>query len=80
MKRSTIELEALAIALAAIVGCSAAAAQSYPARPVRLLVPSTPGGSVDTLARAIATRLSEKWSQQVVVDDRAGAAGLLPRS
>ena len=52
-------------------------AQSYPVRPVRLLVPSTPGGSVDTLARTIAVRLSEKWGQQVVVDNRAGAGGVI---
>ncbi|MGZ5174812.1 MAG: Bug family tripartite tricarboxylate transporter substrate binding protein [Burkholderiales bacterium] len=77
MKRSTIERTALAITLATGLGCGAAGAQGYPARPVRLLVPSTPGGSVDTLARAIATRLSEKWSQQVVVDNRAGAGGVI---
>jgi tripartite-type tricarboxylate transporter receptor subunit TctC len=52
-------------------------AQSYPARPVRLLVPSTPGGSVDTLARAISPKLSEKWGQQLVIDNRAGAGGVL---
>jgi tripartite-type tricarboxylate transporter receptor subunit TctC len=52
-------------------------AQSYPARPVRLLVPSTPGGSVDTLARAVSPKLSEKWGQQLVIDNRAGAGGVL---
>ena len=57
--------------------CSAAHAQSYPARPVRLVVPSTPGGSVDTLARAVATRLSDKWGQQAVVDNRPGAGGVI---
>jgi tripartite-type tricarboxylate transporter receptor subunit TctC len=52
-------------------------AQSFPARPIRLLVPSTPGGSVDTLARAVAPKLSEKWGQQVVIDNRAGAGGVI---
>ena len=49
----------------------------YPARPVRMLVPSTPGGSVDTLSRAVATRLSDKWGQQMVVDNRPGAGGVI---
>ena len=56
---------------------TASYAQTYPARPVRLLVPSTPGGSVDTLSRTIAARLSERWGQQVVVDNRAGAGGVI---
>src|SRR5690349_21575294 len=63
--------------IAGLVAPSAMAAESYPVRPIRLLVPSTPGGSVDTLARAIAARLSERWSQQVVVDNRAGAGGVI---
>ena len=52
-------------------------AQEYPARPIRVLVPSTPGGSVDTLARLVALRLGERWAQQVVVDNRAGAGGII---
>lgn len=65
---------ALALALAA---CSTAHAQNYPVRPVRMIVPSTPGGSVDTLTRALAVRLAEKWGQQVVVDNRPGAGGVI---
>ncbi len=57
--------------------CATATAQHYPSRPIRLLVPSTPGGSVDTLARAIGTRLSERFNQQVVVDNRSGAGGVI---
>jgi tripartite-type tricarboxylate transporter receptor subunit TctC len=56
---------------------STGSGQSYPSRPVRLLVPSTPGGSVDTLSRSIGTKLSEKWGQQVVVDNRPGAGGVI---
>ena len=52
-------------------------AQAYPTRPIRILVPSTPGGSVDTLARMVSRHLSEKWNQQVVVDNRAGAGGVI---
>ena len=63
----------------ALVGslAGAAAAQSYPSRPIRMIVPSTPGGSVDTLARTIGPRLSERWGQQVVVDNRSGAGGVI---
>jgi tripartite-type tricarboxylate transporter receptor subunit TctC len=61
----------------ACVAVTAAHAQNYPVRPVRLLVPSTPGGSVDTLARSIGTRLSDKWGQQVVIDNRSGAGGVI---
>jgi tripartite-type tricarboxylate transporter receptor subunit TctC len=54
-----------------------AAAQQYPSRPIRLIVPSTPGGSVDTLARTIGPKLSERWGQQVIVDNRGGAGGVI---
>jgi tripartite-type tricarboxylate transporter receptor subunit TctC len=70
-------LTACVIALATIPPCNAADTTSYPVRPVRLLVPSTSGGSVDTLARTVAVRLTEKWGQQVVVDNRAGAGGVI---
>lgn len=49
---------------------------SYPERPIRFIVPTTPGGGADTLSRHIATRLSEAWSQQVIVDNRPGANGI----
>ena len=65
----------LCAALAAIA--APAVAQQYPARPIRLIVPTTPGGSVDTLARTIAPTLSERWGQQVIVDNRAGAGGTI---
>ena len=53
-----------------------AASADYPERPVRFIVPTTPGGGADTLARQIGTRLIERWSQQVVVDNRPGANGI----
>jgi tripartite-type tricarboxylate transporter receptor subunit TctC len=61
---------------AAIAGATAghAAADSYPDRAVRIIVPTSPGGSIDGLARTIAARLSGKWGKPVVVDNRSGAA------
>jgi tripartite-type tricarboxylate transporter receptor subunit TctC len=50
-------------------------AQNYPARPVRLIVPFPPGGSVDVVARALTPRLSEHLGQQVVIENRSGASG-----
>lgn len=65
------------LAAIALVLAGSAVAQTYPARPIRLLVPSTPGGSVDTLARTIGPKLTERWGQQVVVDNRPGAGGAI---
>ncbi|MFO0253353.1 MAG: tripartite tricarboxylate transporter substrate binding protein [Betaproteobacteria bacterium] len=58
-------------------GACAAAAQAYPAKPIRFIVPSTPGGSVDTLARTVGPRLADRWGQQVIVDNRPGAGGAI---
>lgn len=54
-----------------------ASAQTYPSRPIRFIVPNGMGGTTDTIARAIAQRVSEDLGQQVVVDNRPGAAGVL---
>lgn len=50
-------------------------AQTYPAKPVKIIVPSPGGATTDTLARIIAAKLQEKWGQPVIVDDRGGAGG-----
>lgn len=56
---------------------AAGAPDNYPARPVRLVVPYTPGGGSDTVARIVSTKLADAMGKTVVVDNRAGAAGTL---
>lgn len=55
----------------------AAAQNNYPNKPMRLVVPYPPGGANDIFARPIAKKLSEQWGQQVVVDNRSGASGVI---
>jgi tripartite-type tricarboxylate transporter receptor subunit TctC len=77
MALSSAVMRALVIAAAAIAASPAAAQQSYPARPVRIIVPFPPGGSTDPMARMIATRLNERWGESVVVDNRPGGNTLI---
>jgi tripartite-type tricarboxylate transporter receptor subunit TctC len=65
------------LALCCGLAMSVAHAQSYPSKPIRLIVPFPPGGGNDVIARVIAQKLSERLGQQVVVDNRAGANGIV---
>ena len=62
---------------ASLLLASAAAAQNYPTRTIRLVVHSSPGGSSDILGRMVAQKLTESFGQQVVVENRAGASGII---
>ena len=69
----------LLAAAAALGACAAlpAFAQGYPAKPVRFIVPFPPAGPVDTTARGFTVKLSEYWGQQAIVENRAGAGGIV---
>jgi tripartite-type tricarboxylate transporter receptor subunit TctC len=67
----------LAAALLAAAIVSAHAAETYPSRPVRMIVPYPAGGPNDVLARMVGGKLTEGWNQQVVIDNRPGAGGNL---
>jgi tripartite-type tricarboxylate transporter receptor subunit TctC len=61
----------------AVAAASACAADTYPSRPIRIIVPSPPGGGNDIMARIAAQRLNEAWSSPVIVDNRSGAGGAI---
>lgn len=70
-----LKLFAGLLACALLCVAPALQAQSFPTKPVRIIVPQTPGGASDALARILAPRLSARWGQPVVVENKAGAGG-----
>lgn len=76
-KRRFLSVLAGAAALAAGLPLPGFAQGTYPNRPVRLVVPYPPGGSVDPVARLMADKLTQLWGQQVVVDNRPGASTII---
>jgi len=80
MKQQRLRALALAASFLSAVlagGAFAAAAPGYPVKPIRVIVPFPPGGGTDFVMRAIAPQLSEQLGQQVLIDNRAGAQGVL---
>jgi tripartite-type tricarboxylate transporter receptor subunit TctC len=65
------------IACCLALASHAAAAQSYPAQPVRVIVPFAPGGTMDIVGRIVANGLTERFKQNFIVDNRAGAGGVI---
>ena len=70
---------AIAFSLALLAGIAATPSwsQSYPARPVSLMIPQPPGGTMDTLARATTHQMQESFGQNIVIDNRSGANGII---
>ncbi|HWI37890.1 MAG TPA: tripartite tricarboxylate transporter substrate binding protein [Burkholderiales bacterium] len=69
-----------AAAAAALAICAGAFAQEYPTKPIRIIVPLTPGSGADIAGRIIAARMSEHWKQPVLVENRPGAGGQIGTS
>jgi tripartite-type tricarboxylate transporter receptor subunit TctC len=71
----------LALSLCCASACIAAetseSAESFPSKPIRWVVPFTPGASTDLIARMIGQRLTETWGKQVIIDNRGGAGGTI---
>jgi tripartite-type tricarboxylate transporter receptor subunit TctC len=67
----------LATMAAAVIAASPVAAQQFPAKPIRVIVPFAPGGPSDFLARIVGQKMTESWGQQVIIENRTGANGIV---
>jgi tripartite-type tricarboxylate transporter receptor subunit TctC len=76
MRFSQIAGGVLAAAIS-LAGASVAHAQSYPAKPIRVVVPFAPGSATDTVARSYTQKFNEQFGQSGLVDNRPGANGLI---
>ena len=65
------------LAAMALAASAFASAQDYPSRPVRIIVPYPPGGPTDVIVRVVGNRLGESLGQPVVIENRAGASGMI---
>ena len=77
MKHAFSRRRLMALAVLSALGVSSAAAADYPNRPIRVVVPWPPGGPTDAVARVLSQEISETLRQPVVIDNKAGATGVL---
>lgn len=75
MRQSRLNAAIFSVSL--LLGSSVASAQDYPNRPIRFIVPYPPGGATTLTARIVAQKMSEAWGQQIVIDNRGGAATIV---
>ena len=75
MRRSNLAVTFLSIALGLLSFTQLAAAQSWPTKPIKLVVPYPPGGGTDVIARIVQEPLSQALGQQIIIDNRGGAGG-----
>ena len=73
--RATTTVVSIAIGILGAALSPAASAQTWPSKPIRMLIPFPPGGTSDILARLIGPKLTEAWGPQILVDNRVGAGG-----
>ena len=76
-KRFATMTTAVIVAGVSLTSCHLHAAESYPTKPIRMIVPFSPGGTSDALARILGQKMTEQWGQQIVVDFRPGASGII---
>ena len=78
MKRSSLRpLAAMVLGLAAALAADGVLAQNFPTKSMTIVVPASPGGAIDLAARLIGQKLTEAWGQPVVIDNKAGATGII---
>src|SRR5689334_16498638 len=77
MKRPSCLAALVLASLALIPSYGLAQAPSYPAKPIRIIVPFSAGGGTDLVARAVAQKASDHWRQPVIVENRVGAGGVI---
>ena len=70
-----LKLSIALMSTCAVITAPCDAADTFPSRPVRWIVPTPPGGGTDAVGRIVGAKLSELWKQQVVIDNRGGAQG-----
>src|SRR5271156_5282155 len=72
-----LSMRVRALLVLLLAGCNPAMAQTYPSKPVTLIVPYAPGGATDTIARLTAQALWEEFGQSFIVDNRGGGGGMI---